>query len=85
MSTFFDNFSESEFENVIMAISDIIASNKGRECSSGLYVGDNWLTPFQCYCLHRFLSVKRGSCLVDDSVLELLRLGTNHPETLLKV
>lgn len=82
MTTNLENISAHGLYNIIMAINDIIQKNMDVSKNEGLQVGNNWLTPEECYWLYKFLVTERGTCLVSDTVLEALRNGTNHPETL---
>lgn len=76
---------EDDLQAAIMAINDIIKANRVELATDGLQVGSEWITPFSCYALFKLLSIHKGSCLVDNEVLEWLRLGTNFPEDLQKV
>lgn len=68
--------------NIIMAVNDIIKHNMVIRQGKGLQVGSEWITPESCYNLYKLLSLQKGTCLVADSVLEALKNGTNHPESL---
>lgn len=77
-----ENLNEHGLHFVIMGINDIISRNMKVSETYGLYVGNVWLTPETCYWLYKLLENKKGSCLVSNEVLEALKNGTNHPETL---
>ena len=76
---------EDDLQAAIMAVNDIIKANREELAADGLQVGKEWITPYECYALFKLLSIHKGSCLVDNEVLEWLRLGTNFPEDLPKV
>lgn len=68
--------------NIIMCVNDIIKHNMIIRKGNGLQVGSEWITPESCYNLYKLLSLQKGTCLVADSVLEALKNGTYHPESL---
>lgn len=78
----FNNLSEHGQNYIIMAINDMIENNFIIRSGSGLYVGNDWLTPESCYWLYKFLSQESGSSLVSSKVLVALKNGCNHPELL---
>lgn len=65
-----------------MAVNDIIRANMNTKYNDGLQIGNEWITPENCYWLYKLLETQRGTCLVDEAVLNALKNGTNHPETL---
>ena len=78
----FEEISDHGQEYIVMAINDMIQSNMNNSCSDGLCVGANWLTPESCYWLYKLLSNWSETCLVDSAVLQALKNGTCHPESL---
>lgn len=78
-----ENLSEEGLKNIIMNVSDIIDSHY---CNSsykdGMQLEHAWITPEGCYWLYKLLSLDQSGVLVRPRVLEHLKNGTNHPETL---
>lgn len=78
-----ENLSEQGLQNIIMNVADIIDShfcNSSPEC--GMQLENQWITPEGCYWLYKLLSQDTTGVLVRPRVLEHLKHGTNHPETL---
>lgn len=82
MTRILENINEDGLYSIMMAINDTIQRNMDISEGDGLQVGNNWLTPSECYWLYRLLETQRGTCLVSDTVLDALRNGTENPETL---
>lgn len=82
MTTNLENISYLGIRDIIMNINDIIQRNMEVTKGGGLQVGKEWITPEGCYWLYRLLETERGTTLVDDTVLDALRNGTNEPDTL---
>ena len=77
-----DNINEHGLEYIIMAISDLVSISGEENFQSGMLIGKTWLTPEECYWLYQLIVTRRDSCLVDETALNKLRNGTNHPESL---
>lgn len=78
-----ENLSEQGLENIIMNVADIIDfhfCNSSPEC--GMQLEYLWISPEGCYWLYKLLSMDQSGELVHPRVLERLKAGTNHPETL---
>lgn len=78
-----ENISEQGLRNIIMNVADMIDSHfchSEPEC--GMQLEQEWLTPEGCYWLYKLLSQDQSGVLVRPRVLERLKNGTNHPETL---
>lgn len=78
-----ENISEQGLQNIMMNVADIIDShfsNSSPEC--GMQLEHQWITPEGCYWLYKLLSLDETHVLVRPGVLEHLKNGTNHPETL---
>lgn len=78
-----ENLSEQGLQNILMNVADIIdthycySSPKG-----GMQMQNLWITPEGCYWLYKLLSNDQTGILVGRRVLERLKIGSNHPETL---
>lgn len=78
-----ENLSEEGLMNIIMNVSDVIDSHYcNSSCECGMQLEHTWITPEACYWLYKLLSIDRTGILVRPWVLERLKNGTNHPETL---
>lgn len=78
-----ENISEQGLQNILMNVADMIDShfcNSSPEC--GMQLEHQWITPEGCYWLYKLLSSDETNVLVRPRVLEYLKMGTNHPETL---
>lgn len=78
-----ENLSEEGLRNILMNVADIINShycNSSPEC--GMQMEREWISPEGCYWLYKFLSIDQSGILVRSQVLDNLKNGTNHPETL---
>ena len=82
VSVTINGIGDSGLINIIMSVNDIIKRNMIIREGDGLQVGREWITPESCYNLYKLLSLQKGTCLVADSVLEALKNGTYHPESL---
>lgn len=82
VSVTINGIGDSGLNNIIMSVNDIIKRNMIIREGDGLQVGHEWITPESCYNLYKLLSLHKGSCIVDDKVLDALKNGTNHPESL---
>lgn len=77
------NLSEDGLQNIIMNVADIIDSHyclSSPNC--GMQLESGWISPEGCYWLYKLLSMDKTGVLVRPRVLEHLKNGTNHPETL---
>ncbi len=78
-----ENLSEEGLNNIIMNVADMIDSHY---CYShpenGMRLEHGWITPEGCYWLYKLLSLDQSGVLVRPRVLDRLKDGTNHPETL---
>lgn len=78
-----EQLSEHGLQNIIMNVADMIDSHfcySSPEC--GMQMGHEWITPEGCYWLYKLLSLDQSGVLVRQRVLDHLKNGTNHPETL---
>lgn len=78
-----ENLSEQGLENIIMNVAEMIDYHyliSSPEC--GMQMRNFWITPEGCYWLYKLLSKDQSGVLVNPRVLEYLKKGTNHPETL---
>lgn len=78
-----ENLSEQGLQNILMIVADLIDFHY---CYSspeyGMQMEHQWITPEGCYWLYKLLSSDKSGVLVRPRVLEHLKNGTNHPETL---
>lgn len=66
-----------------MAICDMIRAFKVKsERENGAYLKEIWLTPMTCYSLYKLISSDEYYQRNYADILEFLKNGTNHPETL---
>lgn len=78
-----ENLSEEGLRNIIMNVSDVIDAHYcNSSYESGMQLEHTWITPEGCYWLYKLLSLDQSGVLVSPRVLERLKNGTNHPETL---
>lgn len=78
-----ENLSEQGLQNIIMNVADMINSHYCNSCPEhGMQMEHQWITPEGCYWLYKLLSLDQSGVLVKPQVLERLKNGTNHPETL---
>lgn len=78
-----ENISEQGLQNILMNVASIIDShfcNSSPE--SGMQLDKEWITPEGCYWLYKLLSLDETRVLVSNRVLERIKNGTNHPESL---
>ena len=78
-----ENLSEQGLQNIIMNVAEMIDShycNSSPEC--GMQMEHQWITPEGCYWLYKLLSIDQSGVLVRPRVLNNLKQGTNHPESL---
>lgn len=78
-----NDISEHGLYNIVMNISLIIMRHQSENNDDrGLQLDKTWITPEGCYWLYKLLAPHKGSCLIDDKVLDLLKQGTNNPDEL---
>lgn len=78
-----ENISEQGLEHIIMDVAEIIDSERLHSAPEhGLQLEHCWITPEGCYWLYKLLSIGKTNGLVRPRVLDALKQGTNHPETL---
>lgn len=77
------DISDSGLDHLVMNISHIILRHKTMYLDGkGLQLEKTWISPEGCYWLYKLLSPYKGSVLINDEVLELLKQGTNNPDEL---
>lgn len=77
------DISDYGLDNLVMNISHIILRHQTKYLDGkGLQLENTWISPEGCYWLYKFLSPYKGSILINDKVLDLLKQGTNNPDEL---
>lgn len=77
------DISDYGLDNLVMNISHIIMRHQAVNVDGkGLQLESAWISPEGCYWLYKLLSPYKGSVLIDDMVLEILKQGTNNPDEL---
>ena len=77
------DISDSGLDNIVMNISDIIMRHQADNFDNrGLQLEKLWITPEACYWFYKLLLPYKGSVLINDKVLDLLKQGTNNPDEL---
>lgn len=78
-----EDISDHGLYNIVMNISLILTRHMAKNHDGkGLQLDKTWITPEGCYWLYKLLSPHKGSILIDDKVLEILKQGTNNPDEL---
>ena len=78
-----ENLDEQGLQNIIMNVADMIDLHYCKSIPGcGMQMEHEWITPEGCYWLYKLLSLDKSGVLVRPRVLERLKNGTNHPETL---
>lgn len=76
------NINEHGLKYISMAIIDMVTlDGSNPQPEHGMYVGGTYLTPETCYWLYKLLQ-ESPELYAKRTAMEMLRKGTNAPETL---